>query len=217
MATSAKTTPVWAAVALLLALTPAANAAELLSHPVSVERTKIVRVDWTAPDAAEAPAVVVEHRNGLDWVTEGTGDVLVSNADADVWTARWRSSYYSPSGTYRIRVEGSDYSLTSKEFSVRPCDCVIPHPVRAKWRDGRFRLRMTAEYAARSIAGFATLPAEVTTGRPLVRVFRDGRRIGSARLRYRSGAFRGSWTGPRGPRNSTVFQLVSLRDGFGNG
>jgi hypothetical protein len=216
MATSAKTILLALAAAALIAA-PGAQAAELLSHPVSVERTKVVQVDWTAPDAPEAPAVVVERRHGLDWVTEGTGDVLVSNADADAWTARWRSTYYSPSGTYRIRVEGSDYSLTSKEFSVRPCDCVIPHPVRAKWSDGRFRLRMTAEYAARSIPGFAALPAAVTTGRPLVRVFRDGRRVGSARLRYKGGAFRGSWTGPRGPRNSMVFQLVSLRDVFGNG
>ncbi len=220
MPTSFKTTSLCAAITLLLALAPGAQAAELLSHPVSVERTKIVRVDWTAPDAAEAPTVVVERRHGLFWVTEaqeGTSDVLLMQADTDVWSARWRSTYYSPSGTYRIRVEGSDYALTSNVFQVRPCDCVIPHRVRSKWRNGRFRLRMTAEYAAGSIPGFATLPTRVITGRPLVRVLRDGRRVGSARLRYRRGAFRGRWAGPRGPRNAMVFQVVSLRDGFGNG
>ena len=219
MATSAKTT-LLCAVALLLALAPGAQAAELLSQPGSVERTKIVRIDWTAPHAADTPAVVVERRHGLFWVTEareGTGDILLMQAEADTWSARWRSTYYAPSGTYRIRIEGQDYSLTSRQFNVRPCECVIPHQVRSKWRNGRFRLRMTAEYAAGSIPGFATLPTRVKTGRPLVRVLRDGRRIGSARLRYRRGAFRGSWTGPRGPRSSTVFQVVSLRDGFGNG
>ncbi len=53
---------------------------------------------------------------------------------------------------------------------------------------------------------------------------RDGHRIGSVRLRYRrkvasrpaTGKFRGSWSGPRGPRHSFVFELVSLTDGFGN-
>jgi hypothetical protein len=94
---------------------------------------------------------------------------------------------------------------------------VIPDRLRAKWRNGRFRVRVTATYAPGSVAGFSLAPSRVTTGRPLVRVLRDGRRIGSLRLRYRRGSFRGTWPGPHGPRHSIVFQLVSLTDGFRNG
>jgi hypothetical protein len=101
----------------------------------------------------------------------------------------------------------------------------VPNRVKARWRNGRFKLSVTAEYAPAPAAGFPSLPKRVTTGRPLVRVMRDGHRIGSVRLRYRPkvasrprgrGKFRGSWSGPRGPRHSFVFELVSLTDGFKN-
>jgi hypothetical protein len=107
-------------------------------------------------------------------------------------------------------------SLESDDFAVRPCECVIPGRVRSRRRDGGFRLRVRAEYAPASTGDFRLPAAAVRTGRPVVRVLRNGRRIGSVRLRYKRGAFRGKWAGPRGPRDATVFQLVSLTDGFGN-
>jgi hypothetical protein len=198
---------------------PAAHAAEpaIVEQPQGVERTQIVRVGWTAE--TPAPEVIVERRHGLFWVTQASaaaGDVLLAGSDG-AWSARWRPGYHAPSGVHRIRVEGEGYALTSDEFRVRPCDCVVPNQVQSKWRDGRFRLRLTAEYGAGPRRGFAALPTKVVTGRPLIRVLRDGRRIGSMRLRYRRGAFRGTWTGPSKPRHAVVFHLVSLRDGFGNG
>jgi hypothetical protein len=234
MDTDAKTTPVRVMTRLvltcavaMLGVAPAAQAAnpepEIREHPQGVKRTEIVRVEWAVgspPAASDAfPKVFVERRHGLRWVTEareGTGRVLLEHAGEGVWSARWQPTYYSPSGTYRIRFEGADYALTSNEFRVRPCRCVIPHQVRTKWREGRFRLRVKAEYAPGPPAGFRPLPTWVTTGRPLVRVFRDGRRIGSVLLRYKRGGFRGSWRGRRGSRDSVVFQLVALSDGFGN-
>ena len=203
-----------------LVFAPAAQAAEVSEQPRSVRKGQIVQVGWlggSAPDAGD-PTVVVERRHGLRWVTEadaGAGVVLDDLGDG-AWSARWQSSYDSPSGVYRVRVEGADYALTSDEFHVRPCRCVLPNQVRSKWRNGRFRLRLTAAYAPEPARSLLSLPRLVTTGRPLVRVLRDGRRVGSVRLRYRSGSFRGSWQGPRGPRNSVVFQLVSLTDAFDN-
>ena len=205
MAISAKTT--LSAVVAALALAPAAHAAEILEQPASVERGEVVAVTWTG-DPSE---VMVERRHGLSWVTDAP-EVLVDDEGDGMWSARWQPTYFAPSGTYRIRVD----ELASEPFQVLPCSCVLPNQVRARWRDGRFRLSLTAEYAPPPPGGFATFPNRVTTGRPLVRVMRDGRRIGSVRLRYQRGKFRGSWRGSRGPRHSLVFQLVSLTDGFKN-
>lgn len=205
MAISAKTT--LGAVVAALALAPAAYAAEIVEQPANVERGEVVGVAWTGG----AADVVVERRHGLSWVTDAP-EVLVEEEGDGVWSAHWQPTYFAPSGTYRIRVDG----LTSEEFGVRPCACVLPNQVKARWRDGYFRLSLTAEYAPPPPGGFAAFPRRVTTGRPLVRVMRDGRRIGSVRLRYQRGKFRGSWRGPRRPRHSLVFQLVSLTDGFRN-
>jgi hypothetical protein len=205
MATSAKTTLATAVAALALAVP--AQAAEIVEQPRSVKRGKVVRVVWTG----ESSDVVVERRHGLFWLTDEP-EVRVEELDDGLWAARWRPTYFTPSGTYRIRVAG----LTSDRFRVRPCACVLPNQVRARWRNGRFRVSLTAEYARAHPRGFTALPRRVTTGRPLVRVMRDGRRIGSVRLRYRRGKFRGSWAGPRRPRHSLVFQLVALTDAFKN-
>ena len=72
------------------------------------------------------------------------------------------------------------------------------------------------EYSPAGVGDFRLPSAVVTTGRPVVRVLRDGRRIGSVRLRYRDGAFRGTWGGPKKPPGLIVFRLVSLTDGAGN-
>jgi len=231
MATDPKTTLVRAravltAAVVALSAVPAATAAAaepaILEQPRSVERAQVVRIEWTAAAPQEAgdlfPEVLVERRHGLRWVTEvreGAGQVLLSLEGESVWSARWQPTYHSPSGIYRIRV-GGDHALTSNQFRVRPCSCVIPNRVRSKWRNGRFRVRLTAEYAPWPGAGLNLLGSRVTTGRPLVRVLRDGRRVGSLRLRYDRGAFRGTWPGPWQPRHSVVFQLVSVTDGFGN-
>jgi hypothetical protein len=136
----------------------------------------------------------------------------VADEGDGVRSARWQPTRFSPSGTYRVRVG----TLVSDEFAVRPCECVIPGRLHSRWRDGDFRLRLKAEYAPASIGEFRLRAAPVLTGRPVVRVLRKGRRIGSVLLRYERGAFRGKWAGPRGTRDSLVFQLVSLTDGFGN-
>jgi hypothetical protein len=212
MAISAKATLAAAAV---LALVPAAQAADpaIRVQPTDTVRTQITRVEWVAAGDS-SPRVSVERRHGLWWVTEDADNLVVAHEDG-VWSARWQPTRHSPSGTYRIRVE-DDYTLVSDEFAVRPCECVIPSRLRARWRDGGFRLRVSAHYAPAGTGAFR-LPAEpVRTGRPLVRVLRNGRRIGSVRLRYDGRAFRGVWPGPRGLRHSVVFELVSLADGFAN-
>ena len=190
-------------------------ALEISEQPDGVKRAEIVHIVW----AGEPAQVVVEHRHGLSWVARAStagDDVRLQETDEGTWSARWQPTYDSASGTYRIRVEGDGSSVTSDDFRVRPCRCVIPNRLRSKWRDGRFRLAMTADYAPGPPGGYQALPSEVTTGRPLVRVMRDGRRIGSVRLRYRRGKFRGGWAGPREPQGAVVFQLVALSDGFGN-
>ena len=219
MAISAKNTLVRATAALVLCGAAVAQAAvpEILEQPQSASRTEVVRMEWAG--GGNDARVVVERRHVLDWVTEarpGSGRLLVGQEGTDGWVARWQPGYYTPSGTYRIRVEGEDYAFTSDKFDIRPCSCVVPNQVRARWRNGGYRLRVTAEYAARAARGFSALPTEVTTGRPLVRVMRDGRRIGSVRLRYREGKFRGVWRGPRGAEDALVFRLISLTDAFGN-
>jgi hypothetical protein len=209
MVISAKTTLVLTALA-LMAPAPAL-AAEIREQPADVERTDIVRVEWIGGPADQ---VVVEQRHGLWWVAEAA--VTPEQEGDDVWSARWQPGRDAPSGTHRVRIETAGETLVSEEFQVRPCECVIPGRLRSKWRHGRFRLRLRAEYVPAGYGDFRLSGARVRTGRPVVRVLRDGRRIGSVRLRYRDGAFRGTWTGPRGPRASVVFRLVSLTDAAGN-
>ena len=187
-----------------------ALAAEIREQPANTARAGIARIGWTSDAAGE---VVVERRHGLWWVVAAS--VMPEQHD-DGWAARWQPGRETPSGTHRIRLEVDGETLLSDEFEVRPCQCVLPNGLRARWRDGRFRLRLTAEYAPAGLGEFRLPSAAVRTGRPVVRVLRDGRRIGSVRLRYREGAFRGTWRAPRRSRASVVFSLVSLTDGFGN-
>jgi hypothetical protein len=215
MAISAKTTLVALLAGLLAA--PAAQGAEIREQPASVQKGHVVRIQWAG--GPSEPKVLVRRRHGLTWKTqarEGTAGVVLEDLGEGVWSARWQPSYYSPSGTYRIRVTGADYTLVSDEFRVRPCHCVVPNQLRSTWRGGRYRLQMTAEYVSNPARSLLSLPTVVTTGRPVVRVLRDGHRIGSVLLRYRDGMFRGSWKGRRRPPNAYVFQLVSLADAFGN-
>jgi hypothetical protein len=218
MATSAKTTLLLVAA---LVFAPPAQAAEVSGQPRDVRKGQIVQVGWVAESSAgaDAPTVVVERMHGLEWVTQAGGDtaaIVVDELGEGVWAARWQPSYESPSGVHRIRVEGEGHEFISDEFRVRPCVCVVPHQLRYKWRKGRFRLTLSAAYGPGPAKSLLSLPRSVRTGRPVVRVLRDGRRIGSVLLRYRRGKFRGAWRGFRGPRDAVVFQLVSLTDAFGN-
>lgn len=206
MAIDAKTTLALAALALVV------PAPEIREQPIDTPRTDVARMEWTGGSASD---VSVEYKHGLDWVTVASG--LAADDEVDgARSVEWQPGRESPVGDYRIRVEGEDFALVSDDFDVRPCRCVIADAVRSRWRRGRFRLRLTAEYAPAGIGGHRLLRAPVETGRPVVRVLREGRRVGSVRLRYRRGAFRGTWPGPRGGQNSVVFQLVALTDGFGN-
>ena len=210
MATDAKTTLALSALALIVPSTTAAI--EIRDQPADVRRADIARVEWIGAPAAEAS---VEYRHGLDWVPVAS-DLPPRDEGEDMSSASWQPDRQTPAGTYRMLVEAAGVPLVSDEFTVRPCRCVIPGPVRARWHEGRFRLRMTAEYAPAG-AGELKLPREpVQTGRPLVRVLRDGHREGSVRLRYRRGAFRGAWAAPKKPPASRVFRLVAVRDAFGN-
>jgi hypothetical protein len=209
MGISAKTTLVLTALA-LMAPAPAL-AADIREQPADIARTQVARVEWTGDSATD---VVVERRYGLWWVV--AANITPEREDDGDWSARWQPGRDAPSGTHRIRIEAAGETLLSDEFEVRPCECVLANGLRWRWRDGRFRLRLTAEYAPAGVGEFK-LPADaVRTGRPVARVLREGRRIGSVRLRYRRGGFRGTWAGSRGPRASVVFRLVSLTDGFGN-
>jgi hypothetical protein len=220
MVISAKTTLV---VLLALALlAPAARAQTedpepaITEQPTDVARPNVVGVEW----AGEEAQVFVERSQGEEWVIEAdeeTGDVLVEAADEEgAWYGHWQPTYESPAGTYRIRIAGEAYELTSDEFKVRRCKCIFPNPVRAGWRDGRWLIRVTARYMTEPPEGFLELPTRVTTGRARVRVYRDARAIDTVRLRYRNGKFRGKWRGRKGPPDSMVFQLISLKDRWGN-
>ena len=217
MAISAKTTLAALALALAPAVPVQAQAAEISVQPSDTVRTKVATMEWTGGEAS--PSVFVERRHGLRWVTQardGAQTVTVTDEGAGDWSARWLATRYTPGGAYRIRVETGDDTLVSDDFDVRPCQCIVPRLLHTRWRHGGFRLRLKADYAPATAGGFLLLPVTVQTGRPLVRVMRDGRRIGSLRLRYRDGAFRGTWPGPRGPKHAVVFELVSLTDAFGN-
>ena len=210
MVISAKTT--LALIALALMAPAPALAGEIGEQPVDTARTDVVRVEWTGDTPS---AVVVERRHGLWWVVAATDVAAVDEGDGN-WSARWQPSRDAPSGTHRIRIEAAGETLVSDEFEVRPCDCVLSDGLRWRWRDGRYRLRLKADYASVGVGEYQLKTASVQTGRPVVRVFRDGRRIGSVRLRYRDGAFRGTWPARRKPQAAVVFRLVSLTDGFGN-
>jgi hypothetical protein len=210
MATDAKTT--LALTALALIVPSATSAFEIREQPADVRRTEVASVEWIGAPATD---VSVEYRHGLDWVPVASG-LPSQETGGDLSSARWQPGRQAPEGTYRMRVEAAGETVVSDYFTVRPCECLLPSPVRAHWRSGSFRLSMTAEYAAAGIGELRLAREPVQTGRPLVRVLRDGRRQGSVRLRYRDGAFRGKWAAPRHPRASVVFKLVALRDAFGN-
>jgi hypothetical protein len=210
MATDAKTTLALTALALIMPSTT--PALEIREQPADVRRADVAHVAWTGAPTAE---VSVEYRHGLDWVSV-PGGVQRREDGGDASSATWRPDRQAPVGTYRMRVEGDGESLVSDEFSVSPCKCVIPGTVRWRSREGRFRVRVKAEYTRAGFGELSLPSAPVQTGRPLVRVLRDGHRLGSMRLRYERGAFRGSWPAPRHPQGSVVFRLVALRDGFGN-
>jgi neutral ceramidase len=137
------------------------------------------------------------------------------------------------------------YELGSEEFRLRICRCIAPRLLRARWARGAWRLRVTAGYDAGPAAGFRLLPVWVETGRATVRVLRDAREVKRVKLRYRRdmrvlrrrmlvknvdgrdlpvttrepvdrGAFMGSWRGGRGKPHEIVFELVSVRDRYGN-
>ena len=238
---------------------PADPEAEIRDQPDSLRRTDTARMEWAGGSPRVPrdwfPEVFVERRHGLEWVTEareGRGELLLLHEGESVWSARWQSTRYSKLGTYRIRIEGTrqasegpvDYKLVSKEFRLRLCRCVTPRRLKARYSGGAWRFSVIGEYDPSS-AGFRLLPVWVRTGRAVVNVLRDGRRIARTRLRYRSasrtlsrrvlvnnldgrqlpvttrepvdrGAFKGRWKGPRGARDQMVFTLASIRDRYGN-
>jgi hypothetical protein len=219
MAIDAKTTLTTALAVAALTLPASAHAADpaISDQPTDATRVQLTQMSWIGDSADQR--VFVEYRHGLDWVTvtrDGAEDLVLTDEGDGGWSVAWLPSPNSPSGTYRLRVEGDGYTLVSDEFDLSPCDCIVSNPLRARFRDGAYRLRLTAEYLLRTATGVPRRPLAVDTGRPVVRVLRNGRRIGSVRLRYVRGAFRGVWRGRRGPRHSVVFRLVSQTDAFGN-
>jgi hypothetical protein len=219
MAIDAKTTLTTALAVAALALPASAHAADpaISDQPTDATRVQLTQMRWIGESASQS--VSVEYRHGLEWMTitrDGADDLVLTDEGDGRWSVAWLPSPDSPSGTYRIRVEGDGYTLVSDEFDVAPCDCLVANPLHVHFRKGAFRVRLTAEYLLGAAAGFPREPLAVDTGRPVVRVLRNGRRIGSVRLRYTRGAFRGVWRGRRGPRHSVVFALVSMTDAFGN-
>ena len=234
--------------------------AEISEQPKTIRRTEITRLEWSGGSPAVArdwfPSVFVERKRGARWqveAREGTGDVLLLHEGSSVWSARWQPTRYTPTGTYRIRVEGvrqeadgvADYKLSSKTFRVRPCSCVEAGRLRARYRGHSWRLSVIGEYSPGPAAGFRLLPDWVHTGRAVVRVLRDGHPVKRLRLRYHKaratlrrkvkvrnldgrrlavttkepvdrGAFKGRWRHARGKPSQFVFELVAIRDGFGN-
>lgn len=233
---------------------------EIREQPRGVRRTQLVQMEWVggSPRVAEGwfPQVFVERRHGEGWqveAREGVGELLLFHEGESTWSTRWQPTGYTPVGTYRIRVEGmrqsvdglERYELGSDEFRIRICRCVSPGLLRARWRRGAWRLKVSAEYDPGPVAGFRLPPVWVRTGRAVVRVLRDARPIARVRLRYDRdlrvlrrrvlvknldgrrlpvttrepldrGSFRGVWRGRRGEPDQIVFELVSLRDRYGN-
>ena len=232
----------------------------ITDEPDGVTRTQIARIDWVGGSPRVArdwfPQVFVERRNGLGWRTEareGRGELLLAHEGDSAWSARWQPLRRTPAGVYRIRIEGTrqtaagpaDYRLVSKEFRVRICRCIIPGRLKARYRAGAWRLSVSATYVAPPAAGFRLMQTRVETGRAIVQVMRDGRKVKRLRLRYRrqkailrrkvsvqnvdgrrlpvttrepivKGPFAGKFRGPRGKRDEFVFRLLSLRDAYGN-
>jgi neutral ceramidase len=229
-------------------------------QPDSLRRTELARFEWFggSPRVPSGwfPKVLVQRRHGLRWRTEareGTGELLLAHEGESVWSARWQPTRYTPLGVYRIRVSGTrqaadgptEYGLVSKEFRVRQCRCITARRLRARYSRGAWRFQLAGEYYPGPAAGYRLLPDWVRTGRAVVNVLNDGRRVARVRLRYRKtaatlsrrvlvknldgrdlpvtthepvdrGEFRGRWRGPRGARAQMVFTLASLRDRYGN-
>ena len=177
MAIDAKTTVALAALALI------SPAPEIRDQPSDTTRTEVTGLAWAGGPADE---VVVEYRHGLDWFVADSG-LSPQDEGEDAWSVRWQPGRDSPAGLYRIRVDGSDYSLVSDGFDVKPCTCVIPNMLRWRWRKGSYRVRLTADYAPAGIGDFRLRSERVRTGRPVVRALRNGRRVGSVRLRLARG------------------------------
>ena len=189
MAISAKTTLAGALTA--LALAAPAHAAEIVEQPASVERGAAMRIAWTGGPAE----VVVERRHGLSWVTDASAVSSEQDARRHCGPHAGSPRISTPLGTYRIArsTESPRRSSTSGRAGASSrTGCA------RRWRDGRFLLTLTAEYAPPRPGSFHSASDAVTTGRPVVRVMRDGRRIGSVRLRYSGGKFRGSWNASMG-------------------
>jgi neutral ceramidase len=233
---------------------------EIREQPKDVRRTEVTRMEWVggSPRVAEGwlPQVIVERKRAAGWrpvAREGTGDVLLAHEGDSVWSMRWQPTRSAPAGIYRVRVEGlrqtaeglERYELGSTEFRVRICRCITAERLKVRYEKGAWRVRISASYDPGPTAGFRLLPDWVTTGRAVVRVFSDGRRVGRLKLRYRRaphvlrrrvfvnnldgrelpvttrelidrGEFKGRRRGRRGKAHQLVFELVSLRDRYGN-
>ena len=198
---------------------------EITEQPQSVKRGEVVQVVWTggSPDGAEA-RVVVERRHGLSWRTEasgGTGQVLLDDEGDGVWSARWQPTYYSPVGhlpdhgrrAHLGRLPRAAVLLRAPEpgegqVAQRPLPAERDGRVRAgACRGASSRCPSGSRPAGRSCGSCATGTGSAACG------CATGPR---SRQASRRGKFRGSWSGPRGPRHSFVFELVSLTDGFKN-
>ena len=232
----------------------------ITDEPDTVARAAITRIDWVGGSPRVArdwfPQVFVERRHGLAWRTaarEGTGELLLVHEGRSAWSARWQPLRRTPVGAYRIRVEGvrqaaagpEGYELVSKTFRVRICRCVIPGRLRASHRRGAWRLSVPGTYFATPRDSFRLMPTRVETGRAVVQVLRDARKVRRLRLRYRrrqatlrrkvsvlnldgrrlpittrepiqKGPFVGRFRAPRGKPAEFVFRLLSLRDRYGN-
>jgi hypothetical protein len=137
------------------------------------------------------------------------------------------------------------YELGSHEIEVGVCRCISPGLLKARWQKRAWHLNVSAAYDPGPLGGFRLLPDWVATGRPVVRVLQDGHEVDRIRLSYAKdkrvfrrralvknvdgrrlpvttrepierGSFRAVWRGGRGVRHQMVFELVSLRDRYGN-
>lgn len=108
----------------------------IVTEPNATVRGEVAAVTWDGGDptvdARRAGTVVLERQLGSGWVEvdrDGPGSVLLRflrTADANHWTAEWRSPATAVPGTYRFRIAGqafagvdaAPYEVTSAPFEL---------------------------------------------------------------------------------------------------
>ena len=115
-----------------------AASATPLRQPATARRLGHPRFEWQgAPGGFDMPAgdafITVQRRAGDGrWLTadDDLGLRILWGVDEEGrYFTRWEPPLNAPTGTYRFRIDGTRYGLTSEPFGLRPLDSIVPEPV----------------------------------------------------------------------------------------